>query len=358
VKILVTRTDRLGDLVLSLPVLRFIKSQRPDWALHVLVAPGSVPLVENDPDVDKVWTWVPGDAAAGRDLQVSFRREGFSAAIMLQYHRELAVLLKKSGIPHRHGPLSKLSSWFLLNRGSIQNRSRCRFHEMEYNLQLAEKLVGNPSPGRGEGPAPVLHVSPGQRDLGRAFRERNAGGAEVVVFVHPGSGGSALDWEPRRFAGVANSLASLDGFRVFVTGAETDREVVEAVRSRLVPAVEVLLDRFTLRDFLGVLAAGDLFIGPSTGPLHMAAALGLATVGLYPPVPTMAPERWGPRGTLARTVVPGIDCPSRKFCRRERCEHYNCMAKIFERDVLDIALALVKQRQFQREQGTNREDQR
>lgn len=348
-KVLIARTDRLGDLVLSLPVFQHIKSQRPDWSLHALVAPGSVPLVENEPAIDKVWTWVPGDTCVRRELLKAFRKERFTASVMLQYHRELATLLKNSHIPRRYGPLSKLGSWFLLNRGLMQNRSRCRHHEMHYNLQLASKLLGSRNGADGgdadSWPEPVLKVSEGQRELGREFRSQFAGGAQVVAFVHPGSGGSALDWEPERFAGVANSLASLENWRVFVTGAGGDMDMVGAVRGRLAAEVKVLLDEYELRDFLGVLSEGDLFIGPSTGPLHMAAALGLATVGLYPPVPTMAPGRWGPRGDLARTVVPPVDCPSSRFCYREQCEHYNCLSRLFERDVLDMALSLVKQKQ-------------
>jgi ADP-heptose:LPS heptosyltransferase len=126
----------------------------------------------------------------------------------------------------------------------------------------------------------------------------------------------------------------------------------------LAAEVEVLLDRYPLRDFLGVLSGGDLLIGPSTGPVHMAAALGLATVGLYPPVPTMAPGRWGPRGGLARTLVPEVACPSKRYCYRESCRYYNCLDRIFERDVLDIALALVKQKQDQDVPGPNLEDRK
>lgn len=343
-KVLVTRTDRLGDLVLSLPVLDHIKAARPEWSVQVLVAPGAVPLVENDPAVDKVWTWAAGDLCLRRDLLRAFRQEKFDAAVMLQYHRELATLLKGARIGRRYGPLSKLGSWFLLNRGLVQNRSRCRRHEMEYNLDLAARLTGA---AVAAGATPRLVLAPGQRELGRVFRREEAPAAEVVVFVHPGSGGSALDWEPERFAGVANSLADLPGFRVFVTGAEGDARIIARLRPRLEERVKVLLDRFELREFLGVLSAGDLFIGPSTGPLHMAAALGLATVGLYPPVSTMGPGRWGPRGALARAVVPPVVCPAPRFCRRERCPHFNCLAGVYERDVLDIALALLKQKQEQ-----------
>jgi heptosyltransferase-3 len=354
VKVLVTRTDRLGDLVLSLPALRLIKERRPDWSLHVLVAPGSVPLVENEAVVDRVWTWVPGDTCVRRDLLRAFRREKFEAALMLQFNHELATLLKKAHIPRRHGPLSKFSSWYLLNRGQLQNRSRCRRHEMQYNLELAARLTGG-GPWSGE-TEPRLNLAEGQYELGREFRREQAAGAEVVAFVHPGSGGSALDWEPERFAGVAGSLAALPGFRVFITGSGGDSALIDPMLPLLDSRVEVLLDRYELREFLGVLTAGDLFIGPSTGPLHMAAALGLAVVGLYPPVRTMAPGRWGPRGGLARAVVPPVDCPEGRFCRREKCEFFNCLDRVFERDVLDIALALLKQKQEQDAQHKMRKE--
>ena len=344
-KVLVTRTDRLGDLVLSLPALACLKAARPDWSLHVLVAPAAVPLVENDPAVAKVWTWAPGDLCLRRELLPALRREKFQAAVMLHYHDELADLLKKAGIPRRHGPLSKLGSWFRLNRGMIQNRSRCRHHEMEYNLQLARRLLNKEAGQDCEAPEPRLTLAEGQQELGREFRQREAPDARTVVFVHPGSGGSALDWQPERFAGVANSLAALPGFAVFITGAGGDADMVERVLPLLNPAVGNLLDRFGLRDFLGVLSAGDLMIAPSTGPLHLAAALGLAAVGLYPPVPTMSPDRWGPRGALARAVTPPVDCPAKRFCQGTRCGLHNCLSEIYERDVLDLALALLKQRE-------------
>nr|MEE4267061.1 glycosyltransferase family 9 protein [Candidatus Krumholzibacteria bacterium] len=342
-KLLVTRTDRLGDLVLSLPVIPFLKAQRPGLELHMLVAPGTVPLVECHPEVAKVWTWVPNDPCVRRDLLRAFRKEGFDAVLMLQYDHQLATLLRKAGIPLRYGPYSRLSSWFQLNRGMRQNRSRCRHHEMDYNLQLAAKVVGGDLSG--DHPDPVLHLAEGQREKGREFRQERAPGAQVVAFVHPGSGGSALDWDPVRFVGVANSLAALEGFAVFITGAGDDARFVNLMRPLLQPEVGVLLDQFPLRDFLGVLAAGDLMIGPSTGPLHLAAALGLATVGLYPPVATMSPDRWGPRGPLVRTLEPPVACPADRYCHGEKCEFHNCLKMIYERDVLDLALALLKEKE-------------
>ena len=79
-KVLVTRTDRLGDLVLSLPVFGWLKSVRPDWIVHAMVAPGAVPLVEHHPGIDGVWTWTGSESPAeAADLEDRLRAEGFDA---------------------------------------------------------------------------------------------------------------------------------------------------------------------------------------------------------------------------------------------------------------------------------------
>jgi len=351
-KVLVARTDKLGDVALSLPVFEYIRRARPDWEVHALVAPASVPLVENDPHLAAVWTWDEwADAGSHEALTQQLRAEGFDAALLLQFRRELAAQLRRAGIGRRYGPLSRWSSWLLLNRGSWQSRSRRSGHEMHYNLDLARGLIGKAPLPVGMDPKvlePRLYLTAGQRAIGREFRAAHASGAKFQVFVHPGSGGSALDWEPERFAGVASALAQNPDCRVFVTGSGADVGVIASMREGLDPRVEILLDRFPLRDFLGVLSAGDLMIGPSTGPLHLASALGLATVGLYPPVATMSPRRWGPRGRWSRPLEPEVKCPARRICKESQCPLYNCMGGIFERDVLDAALSLVRLRDQER----------
>jgi len=343
-KILVTRTDRLGDLVLSLPAIDLLAAAHPDWEIHVMTAPATAPLMTAHPGVTRVWTWRDDlPAASVRALAGELRSEEFDAAVMLQYRRELASLLRRVGIARRHGPHSRLSSWFLLNHGVRQSRSARDEHEAVYNCELAARLADVRD---ADCALPRLHPGADARAVGRAFRAERAADARTVAFVHPGSGGSALDWEPARFATLANDLATREGWRVFVTGAGADSEAVGAVSAGLDPAVDVLLDAFGLRDFAGVLAAGDVFVGPSTGPLHMAAALDLATIGLYPPVRTMSPRRWGPRGRWCRVLVPEVMCPENRFCAGERCAHHNCMYLVAAETVSDATVILARERRM------------
>ena len=345
-KVLVARTDRLGDVVLSLPVFEFIKRARPDWQVHALVASGAMPLVENDPHVDAIWS---SDGLPDDRLAAGLAAERFDAVLLLLYRRELAALMRRIGIRRRIGPLSKWSSWLLLNRGVWQGRSRVKLHEWEYNLRLAEKLIGRGTPY----PEPRIHLAEIQREIGREFRRQEAPDAGTVVFVHPGSGGSALDWEPIRFAAVANALVADPGVRVFVTGSHQDRLLIDLVAPELLPEVTVIAERYQLREFLGVLTAGDLLIGPSTGPLHMAAALGSATVGLFPPVATMSSQRWGSRGSYSRSLEPDVSCPARRYCTEERCLLFNCMQGIYVSDVVAAARQVIRQRAAAATAGTD-----
>ncbi len=139
---------------------------------------------------------------------------------------------------------------------------------------------------------------------------------------------------------------------MFITGSHHDRLTLDALAPHLEPQVQVVAERFPLRDFLGVLSGGDLMVAPSTGPLHLATALDLAAVGLYPPAPTMSPDRWGALGRWCASLLPPVDCPARRHCLAEHCLLYNCLDGVVSSRVVDTAVDLVESRRRHRAADT------
>ncbi len=338
-KVLVTRTDRLGDLVLALPVLDFLRARKPEWRLQMLVAPGLEAVVAGHPAVDEVHAWsVDMKPDLRRQLAGELEARGFGAVLMLQYRRELALWLRRARAGRIFGPYSKPTSWFLLHDGVRQGRSRSGRHEMDLNLELAAAMAGLSAQQRQRVLAdfrrPRVYLGAEQETWAASWRIEEAPGAERVVFVHPGSGGSALDWGPERYAEVANKLVRWPGTRVFVTGSAADARMMRDVKQHLDERVGVLLERFTLARFMAVLGVGDVLVAPSTGPLHLAAAVGTPTVGLFPPAPVMNPVRWGQRGPRAAHLTPEVACPAKRRCTREKCRFYNCLQDIAADEVV------------------------
>ncbi len=338
-KVLISRTDRLGDLVLALPVLDLLRAERPDWQLQMLVAPGLEAVVAGNPALAKVHTWSDRWAAKrNRQLISNLNAEGFGAVLLLQYRRELALLLRRAQVGRIFGPRSKPTSWLLLQGGKRQGRSGSGRHEMDLNLELACAFAGLSARvcqgARVSGQGPKIALTPEQQAWATHWQKSEVSGEERVIFIHPGSGGSALDWGPDRYAEVANRLAELSAVRVFVTGSAADAAMIREVSAKLGAKVRVLLERFTLNQFIGVLAQGDVLVAPSTGPLHLAAAVGTPTVGLFPPAPVMSVARWGQRGPSAVRLVPGLACPEKRRCALEKCEHYNCLTGITTEEVI------------------------
>jgi heptosyltransferase III len=152
--------------------------------------------------------------------------------------------------------------------------------------------------------------------------------------IHPGSGGSARDWPLERFGDLGRMIATKYGVRVLVTGGEREHEATALVAERAGAGAISLCGALTLPELAALYARAAVVIANSTGPLHLAAALGTAVVGIYPQLTAMSPARWGPYTDRKRVLVPDApaDC---RLCRKgERCA---CIESITREQVYDAA---------------------
>ncbi len=132
-RILVTRTDRLGDVMLATPVLRELRRAYPFDQITFLVQKQWMP-VQQYGDAVQLIAYDPKDSV--EVLSARLRKENFQRAIVLRDEKLVTRAVKKAKIPERVGPYSSLRSFFSFNRGKFQKRSACKMHEAEYNLDL------------------------------------------------------------------------------------------------------------------------------------------------------------------------------------------------------------------------------
>jgi len=147
--------------------------------------------------------------------------------------------------------------------------------------------------------------------------------AKKLIIAHPGSGGSAVDFPLDKFAKIVSALSNLEAATVIVTGSETEKEICALVSGDS-NAIN-LAGKFNLSELAGLISCGNIFISNSTGPIHIAAALGVFTVGFYPKILACSQERWGPYTSKKVVFSPEIECED---CTREQCERLDCMNSI------------------------------
>ncbi|HTL12371.1 MAG TPA: glycosyltransferase family 9 protein [Bdellovibrionota bacterium] len=297
-RILVARPDRIGDVVLSTPALRALKKSYPRAHVTVAVRAAVAPLLRGLDCVDQILIFDPEGGHAGwsgRGRLISEIRAGkFDAAIVLQSHRRLSGAIWAARVPVRIGPLGKPHSYLFFNQGIRQKRSRVRMHEADYNLELLRPL-GVEAKSREFGPRVVISEECKARAaewMGGQMAKPSWGRGRCVA-VHPGMGGSALNWPEERYCDLVGRLVRA-GRRVVVTGGAGEAALVERVAGSSGAAIWIG-DRGRGIDDLGALLAEcGLMVAPSTGPLHVAVALGVPVVAFYPRIRVQSPERWGP----------------------------------------------------------------
>lgn len=326
-KILIIRTDRIGDLIASTPVFESIKKARPDSYVAAMVSPYTRDLLKNNPFVDEIIVYDRDGTHKGfkglLDLARGLKEKRFDAVITLFSNFRLGLLVYMAGIPIRIAPATKIAQVFY-NRRVLQRRSQSIKHEADYNLDLLKvlgieetvRVVGLWTDRESEDAANRFITAGG---LSKASEERR------LIGIHPGSGGSAGNWSAERYAEMADKLIYDYGYSVVLTGSIKEKELLSRVSGAMRNKPSIYLSDKIL-NFAALLKRFSVFVSSSTGPMHMAAAQKVPTVSIFSPVRACIPVRWGPIGNRQRVLMP--DVPMCERCIKERCDYYDCMEMI------------------------------
>ena len=327
---LVSRTDAIGDVVLTLPVCGWLKQQFPGCRVVLIGRAYTAAVAAACPWVDAFLELsdleeigeepavTPLELRAAEDEQVAvLRRYRAQAIIHVFPNLFLAQRARRAGIPVRIGTRNRWWHWLTCNRLVALSRRHSPLHEAQLNLQLLRPLGYTetlPLPAVAElvRLVPAVPLPPPFQALLAARRP-----GQLNVILHPRSRGSAREWGLVNFGELARRLHAA-GHRVFVSGTGEEGAELAAAgwfdKNKAYLAAD-LTGQLVLPEFIAFIGAADGLVAGSTGPLHLAAALGRHALGLYPPIRPMHPGRWAPLGPHADYLV--FDRPDCQDCRAQ-----------------------------------------
>lgn len=304
-RILVIRQDRIGDTVLATALPRELKRAWPDCRVTVLVRSYTRAVFEHNPHVDEILTDDYEPATRRRSfwrMVGVLRRRRFTHALLLLPQARYGYLTFLAGIPGRVGHGIILFQALTFVRSVRTRKTRRGRSEAEYAMDLA-RAIGV----RTDDVRPEIHLSGPERERVAARRDEWGSGDRRVIGLHATSGNSAPNWTPAAWAELARTLAADPRLVVVVTDDAVPAELAG------VPGVVYPNEGASLRETIVRLAALDLLVSASTGPMHVAAALRVPTLSLFCPLPACEPALWGPVGNDAELML-----PSAAYCR-DRC---------------------------------------
>jgi ADP-heptose:LPS heptosyltransferase len=315
-RIVVIRPDHLGDLLLATPALGLLRAALPDATITALVGPWARPALAGRPELDALHTCAfPGftrEPAGGplapyRQLAVEarrLRRGRYDVALVPRVdHWWGAALAAYAGIPLRLGygvPASRAFLTHALPPDFAQ-------HSVEESWRIVAALLGllgRPLPSARPGPVVATASPAGQASAAHCLSDHGVVPGARLVAIHPGTGADVKLWPAAHWSAVSDALAQRLDARIVVTGSAAERELVAAVVGGMRgPAPDDAINAAGALDWdglAGLFARCALVLGVDSGPLHLAAALGVPTVHVFGPT---APARFGPRGRGAHHVV-------------------------------------------------------
>jgi len=298
------------------------------------------PVIEACKHVDQFLDW--DEIVGSRQLAVSSRHRisnnehrtsvirqlkmtGADAIIHVFPVREICRAAKKAGIPVRFGTSHRWFTWLYCNKLLHFSRKNSELHEAQLNLKMLKPL--------GIKENFLLKDIPDYYGLSKLtsspVHQFTISPDCFNLILHPKSKGSAREWGLENYSHLIGLLPE-EKFRIFITGTREEALLMEDFLHKHSSRVTDMTGKLDLQGLIGLISRCDGLVAASTGPLHIAAALGKYAIGLYAPMKPIYPKRWAPLGVNASYLVLDKECDD---CRHSLdCE---CIRSIRPEDVAE-----------------------
>jgi heptosyltransferase-2 len=339
VKVLVRATNWLGDAVISIPALREIRRAHPGAEIVILARQWVADLYAREDFCDRILVYENKgrhEGVLGRlRLARILKREGFDKAILLQNAFDAAILAFLARIPIRIGYSRDARGVLLTESIPVPAPGAIPDHQRFYYLELLRR-------------AGIIDELPECADirLGGVEKAAIAGRqgwsnrklpAGPWIGVSPGAAyGTAKRWLPERFAAAATELAQQLKASVVVFGSPAEAELAESIAAQSGPNAYSLAGKTSLSEFIELASTCSVYLTNDSGPMHVAAALGLPTVAIFGATDHVAT---GPSAAWAKVLRHKVECSP---CMLRECPiDHRCMTAVSVEEVVGAAQELL-----------------
>jgi len=323
--ILISRTDSLGDIILTLPMVGIIKKQFPKIKIYFLARNYAKAIIDATENVDEFVSFDDLEKLPTNKQVEAIRQLKLDAIIHVFPNKLVAGLAKKAGIQVRIGTSHRLFHWTTCNAFVKLGRKNSNLHEAQLNLELLNPLDINIEYQLNElykyyG---FTKIKPLPSELEKLLSKDKKN-----IILHPKSKGSAREWGLENFQQLVNILPK-NKYQIFVTGTQNEGSLMQSFLEENKKQIIDLTGRMSLDELVSFISNTDALVAASTGPLHIAAATGIKAIGIYAPMRPIHPGRWMPLGKNATHIVKDDYCDD---CRKS--EVCKCIIDITAQQVL------------------------
>lgn len=353
-RILIIKVDHIGDFITAFPAFRKLKQKFPNASLHVLAAPSAKHLIALEPSIDAM---IPfeffharsslGQNEIGSKKLEALRREllvyEFDIAIDLRKHTETRTLLRNSGAKLTAGfDYQNQFPWLDI---AIQWEGDAAFvakrqHISDDLINIVDAVVAGGEPERSLTKRPDDWSRRQVPVVARLNREGIY--ARRVVCVHPTAGNAFKQWPAEHFASLINLLVEFEDVNAALVGGPDEVEIADQIIGLIKKPERVVsfAGKLKLDELPYFIESCALFVGNDSGPKHLAATLGVPTIGIHSGV--IDPIEWGPLGEMALAIKRDVTCSPCYLAKREDCHRgVACLEGLAPAEVMSVCRRLL-----------------
>ncbi len=327
-RVLISRTDSIGDVLLTLPICKWIKEHFPSAHVIFLGKGYTLPIIDAYDSVDESLDWNNFKAVSLDERVERFKAINADVIIHAFPHKEIASLAKRANIESRVGTSHRLFHLFTCNVRLSFTRKRSPLHEAQLNHELLKPFGLTELPTMADLEKATEDFKPKTEKLPKDI-QNFINKYPVFTILHPKSKGSAVEWPIANYMELAKGIAA-KGEGVLLTGASTEGAQFRGH----IPTHDLIMDtsgKLTLNQLITLISVSKNIVACSTGPLHIGGFLGVKAIGLYSPKRPIHPGRWQALGKDTVALVYDEDCSN---CKSNKpCD---CITKIKAQKVLEL----------------------